>query len=406
MNIHVNDDPGVCLNDGISINNINNADFISLERQSPALPAPRQTTPVYGNTPQQMHCSQRLDSYLTDCIKNQPRRSSILTQLVQKQIYQMTNQRKRFVYDVTSPGHPYLEVRGNNSNNSSSSNTPVEYSYGSVIENESVLQDLEHRSFRDNVRGKYDKTLPWRPNNPSPSSSSDGSFQTCDEGELEESVIEKTSARLQETPTSHVVSSVDWEKTLVRNLSKFALKSPQEQRNSLDNGTNDISPLSVENELNQGFCSKRPSLDSILSDASTIEYIYSDPEERITLIEKRIIPSKGGSTGRPSIDSAHSVISISSGVSDDTVIYDWKSYDLLANHGADNGSHDSTPNEVQNLTNEQLRASLVELGDDPGPVLNTTRQSYLLRLVRLKQDPKTGSLQLTNQAPGRSLKLI
>ena len=80
--------------------------------------------------------------------------------------------------------------------------------------------------------------------------------------------------------------------------------------------------------LDTGFIG-RESLNSYASDATTVEYVYTDPENGIALIERHI-PSLCGSVGsRRSLDSQFSLNSQTSrdrnsGDSQDTQIYDWR----------------------------------------------------------------------------------
>ena len=86
------------------------------------------------------------------------------------------------------------------------------------------------------------------------------------------------------------------------------------------------------NMLNTGFF-RRDSLISYASDATTVEYVYTDPENGIALLERHI-PSVCGSVGsRRSSDSQFSLNSqqsdhrnsdVSYGESDNTEIYDWR----------------------------------------------------------------------------------
>lgn len=39
------------------------------------------------------------------------------------------------------------------------------------------------------------------------------------------------------------------------------------------------------------------------------------------------------------------------------------------------------------MTNGELKAALVTLGDSPGPITMTTRKTYEIRLLRIKKDP-------------------
>lgn len=142
------------------------------------------------------------------------------------------------------------------------------------------------------------------------------------------------------------------------------------------------------NILDTAFCG-RQSVCSLYSDASTVDYVYTDKENGITLIERHV-PSLCGSAGsRRSLDSTRSGVSQQSSPgsqntdsSQDTVLYDWKG------------------NKVDNSdTNSVIRMKLCNIGDDPGPVTKTTRQTYLRRLSQLQNDPE--KKLLTKKTPGK-----
>jgi hypothetical protein len=193
------------------------------------------------------------------------------------------------------------------------------------------------------------------------------------------------------------------------------------------------------NILDTAFCG-RDSINSYASD-TTLEYIYTDTENGIALIERHL-PSLCGSQGsRRSVDSVQSAVHsdnsiISQGsshagqhrshgrindlsqdtvlydwrdLSQDTVLYDWRDNAMIINEDSGIGSSQSQPNSCppshgyDNLDNEALRAKLSLLGDDPGPVTTTTRQAYLKRLSQLQNDPD-GKL-LTRKSPGTQLQV-
>lgn len=139
------------------------------------------------------------------------------------------------------------------------------------------------------------------------------------------------------------------------------------------------------NLLNTAFCG-RGSVGSVYSDASTVDYLYTDTENGVQLIERHL-PSLCGSTGsRRSVDSVLSVRSSDGQISDqncsqDTVIYNWQD------------AHTDWSD-----TNSVVRSKLKHLGDDPGPVTMTTRQTYLRRLSQLENNPD--KKLLTKTIPG------
>ncbi|XP_022239590.1 ankyrin repeat and LEM domain-containing protein 1-like, partial [Limulus polyphemus] len=85
-------------------------------------------------------------------------------------------------------------------------------------------------------------------------------------------------------------------------------------------------------------------------DEGVQEYLYTDEEEGIALIERHYPCSNPSSFTNSSSSS-------------DTVI---------------------VPLDLQKLNNSEIRKQLLDLGDNPGPVQDSTRQVYLHRLTRLK----------------------
>ena len=45
------------------------------------------------------------------------------------------------------------------------------------------------------------------------------------------------------------------------------------------------------------------------------------------------------------------------------------------------------------MTNEELKTALITAGDKPGPITATTRKTYEIRLVKLKQNPTLAKTQ-------------
>lgn len=156
---------------------------------------------------------------------------------------------------------------------------------------------------------------------------------------------------------------------------------------------------------------KRVSMDSFCSNASVREYLYKDKEKGITLLE-RYVPSEceEGST-RESLDSTCSTFTINS---EDTEIYDWQDYQSDTDDGRKvtgqkinqpktdgDIKKPAIPRHLSQLSNQQIRKKLQSLGDDPGPVMATTRQTYLVRLASLEADPtRTHTMKLTVDGPG------
>ncbi|MCI4391744.1 hypothetical protein PGIGA_G00137890 [Pangasianodon gigas] len=110
-----------------------------------------------------------------------------------------------------------------------------------------------------------------------------------------------------------------------------------------------------------------------------VEYLYTDTEEGHELIETHVPPTSN--------------TSLSSSVSEETVIYDWRSLQT-ATKSPEKGKENRCPNEVEEranvsemegLTDRELRRKLVELGEKPGPINRDTRQLYIQRLQTLQK---------------------
>ncbi|KAG5276089.1 hypothetical protein AALO_G00127760 [Alosa alosa] len=108
-----------------------------------------------------------------------------------------------------------------------------------------------------------------------------------------------------------------------------------------------------------------------------VEYLYTDTEGGHELIETHVPP-----TANTSISS-----NLSSTTSDETVLYDWRSFKTSPSKGKENVKPaDDVLNEFKGLTDKELRKKLVELGEAPGPITNRTRPVYMERLRRLQQE--------------------
>ncbi|XP_024870245.1 uncharacterized protein LOC112453629 isoform X1 [Temnothorax curvispinosus] len=103
---------------------------------------------------------------------------------------------------------------------------------------------------------------------------------------------------------------------------------------------------------------------SLLSYISTQEYKYEDPEEGVVLLERRLCVTPFSTSDRSECD-VRSKMAMSGAAS--TSI-----------------SHPSLPEEILFIDDVALRRELRQLGDQPGPITNTTRQLYQKRLLRLK----------------------
>ncbi|MCJ8745992.1 hypothetical protein PDJAM_G00136590 [Pangasius djambal] len=110
-----------------------------------------------------------------------------------------------------------------------------------------------------------------------------------------------------------------------------------------------------------------------------VEYLYTDTEEGHELIETHVPPTSN--------------TSLSSSVSEETVIYDWRSLQSAAK-SPEKGKENRCPNEVEEranvsetegLTDRELRRKLVELGEKPGPINRDTRHLYIQKLQALQK---------------------
>lgn len=108
-----------------------------------------------------------------------------------------------------------------------------------------------------------------------------------------------------------------------------------------------------------------------------VEYLYTDTEEGHELIETHVPPTSNTSL---------------SSVSEETVIYDWRSLQAAAK-SPEKGKENRCPNEgmeraniseTEGLTDRELRRKLMELGEKPGPISRDTRHLYIQRLRSLQ----------------------
>ncbi|KYN37759.1 Ankyrin repeat and LEM domain-containing protein 1 [Trachymyrmex septentrionalis] len=102
---------------------------------------------------------------------------------------------------------------------------------------------------------------------------------------------------------------------------------------------------------------------SLLSYVSTQEYKYEDPEEGVILLERRLCVTPFRSK--------------MSGVSSTSTFQ-------------------SLPEEILFIDDVALRQELRQLGDQPGPITNTTRQLYQKRLLRLRNIRNANSVSFTS----------
>ncbi|KAL2089772.1 hypothetical protein ACEWY4_014460 [Coilia grayii] len=113
-----------------------------------------------------------------------------------------------------------------------------------------------------------------------------------------------------------------------------------------------------------------------------VEYLYTDTEQGHELIETHVPP-----TSNTSMSS-----NISSATSDETVLYDWRSFKMSPSKEKENVEpKDDMLKEFKGLTDKELRKRLVELGQAPGPITTRTRPVYMERLRRLQQETNSQS---------------
>ncbi|XP_076102149.1 uncharacterized protein LOC143071614 [Mytilus galloprovincialis] len=208
------------------------------------------------------------------------------------------------------------------------------------------------------------------------------------------SFAEKIATPCQTDKTFVVNQDVD--KAFLMFRLKESLSSISSKQSSVSTTDNDV--------LNNSFHMQRNSLDStssMISDASTIDYIYTDKEKGIQFIERHL-PSLQGSSGRQSLDSLCSFSSLNTVDSQQTVLYDWKAFSDTSTCSEDPKSS-QVPRLVTKLSNQEIREQLLEKGDNPGPITDNTRQLYLVRLSKINEDP--GYLKLCAKQPGYSPEL-
>ncbi|KAK1152539.1 hypothetical protein AOXY_G31229 [Acipenser oxyrinchus oxyrinchus] len=114
----------------------------------------------------------------------------------------------------------------------------------------------------------------------------------------------------------------------------------------------------------------------ILGVAEPVEFLYTDEEEGHALIECHVPPT------------ANTSVCSDTSASEETVLYDWRSFHVSPGKGKENLSPDrEIPPQIRRLKDGELRQRLKELGEEPGPINSMTRPFYLRRLCRLEQEP-------------------
>lgn len=110
-----------------------------------------------------------------------------------------------------------------------------------------------------------------------------------------------------------------------------------------------------------------------------VEYLYTDTDEGHELIETHVPPTSN--------------TSLSSSVSEETILYDWRTLQAAAK-SPEQGKENRSPNEVlertilsetEGLTDRMLRCKLIELGQEPGPINRDTRHLYIQKLRTLQK---------------------
>ncbi|XP_067872175.1 ankyrin repeat and LEM domain-containing protein 1 [Heterodontus francisci] len=121
----------------------------------------------------------------------------------------------------------------------------------------------------------------------------------------------------------------------------------------------------------------RPANSSV---SETVEYLYTDTEDGHALIERRY----------PCKDTSFE--SLSTSVSEETVIYDWRAYKSGKTFAEEKENLLASVEQPRLspsllLSNDQIRRQLKDHGEDPGPVTDLTRKVYLHCLDRIRKEP-------------------
>nr|XP_014347288.1 PREDICTED: ankyrin repeat and LEM domain-containing protein 1 [Latimeria chalumnae] len=126
----------------------------------------------------------------------------------------------------------------------------------------------------------------------------------------------------------------------------------------------------------------------------TVEYLYTDIEEGHTLIERHIPCSEDASE------------SFSTADSEDTIIYDWRTYksELVRHTRKEKQILEVKPPKISlqlaHLSDADILEKLKEHGEKPGPITDLTRKVYLQLLDKLMKDSKSRKkLQSVDYSP-------
>ncbi|XP_036149939.1 uncharacterized protein LOC105829089 isoform X2 [Monomorium pharaonis] len=119
---------------------------------------------------------------------------------------------------------------------------------------------------------------------------------------------------------------------------------------------------------------------SLLSYVSAQEYKYEDAEEGVVLLERRLCVTPFSTSSRSECDVRSKMSGISS------------------------TSSQNLPEKILFIDDVTLRRELKQLGDQPGPITNTTRQLYQKRLLRLRniKSANSASFMLSLQNTSRN----
>ncbi|PIK33669.1 putative ankyrin repeat and LEM domain-containing protein 1 [Apostichopus japonicus] len=130
-------------------------------------------------------------------------------------------------------------------------------------------------------------------------------------------------------------------------------------------------------------------------EGEVLEFLYFDREADAGLIEQslpsaceshKITPNSSivDRQDRHSQCADVSAAGNSTRLSDDTILYDWKSF------VSDEEEKESVVilDELLDLTNSDIHARLRKLGEEPGPITKTTRRVYLILLTKILKDPE------------------
>ncbi|XP_072167071.1 uncharacterized protein [Diadema setosum] len=118
--------------------------------------------------------------------------------------------------------------------------------------------------------------------------------------------------------------------------------------------------------------------------------VYHNRKSGISLIEQHFPPALGS-------DSSLLDFSI---ISDQTVVYDWTSFQSES-LDSDQPERLVVPPELVKLSNAEILAKLKEHGEDTGPVTATTRSVYLNLLARLLKDDGSSAAERLSRKQGQ-----